>query len=100
MIPRGFNLSSKNQSLFYFFETKARNKCFIVIKCTYLGLNKSIGKLVRQNPSLRQHNTNLRRHNKTRQSYIYMFPIAGQTAGPIGLKFFVDTQGRSGCDIG
>ena len=24
---------------------------------------------------------------------IYMLPIAGQTAGPIGLKFFVDTQG-------
>ena len=22
-----------------------------------------------------------------------MFPIAGQTAGPIGLKFFVDTHG-------
>ena len=22
-----------------------------------------------------------------------MLPIAGQTAGPIGLKFFVDTQG-------
>ena len=29
-----------------------------------------------------------------------MFPIAGQTAGPIGLNFFVDTQGRSGGDIG
>ena len=38
--------------------------------------------------------TNL--YNKTRQSYIYMFPIAGQTAGPIGLKFFVDTQGWPG----
>ena len=29
-----------------------------------------------------------------------MFPIAGQTAGPIGLKFFVDTQGWPGGDIG
>ena len=25
-----------------------------------------------------------------------MFPIAGQTAGPIGLKFFVDTHGWPG----
>ena len=25
-----------------------------------------------------------------------MFPIAGQTAGPIGLKFFADTQGWPG----
>ena len=25
--------------------------------------------------------------------YIYMLPIAGQTAGQIGLKFVVDTQG-------
>ena len=25
--------------------------------------------------------------------YIYMLRIAGQTAGPIGLKFFVDTHG-------
>ena len=32
-------------------------------------------------------------YNKTRHSYIYMFPIAGQTTGPIGLKFFVDTLG-------
>ena len=31
--------------------------------------------------------------NRTRHSYIYMFPIAGQTAG---LKFFVDTQGWPG----
>ena len=30
---------------------------------------------------------------KTRHSYIYMLPIAGRTAGPNGLKFFVDTQG-------
>ena len=29
-----------------------------------------------------------------------MIPIAGQTAGPIGLKFFVDTQGWPGGDIG
>ena len=29
-----------------------------------------------------------------------MFPIAGQTAGPIGLKFFVDTHGWPGSDIG
>ena len=27
-----------------------------------------------------------------------MFPIAGQTAGPIGLKFLVDTQGWPGGD--
>ena len=26
-----------------------------------------------------------------------MLPIAGQTAGPNGLKFFVDTQGGRGC---
>ena len=26
-------------------------------------------------------------------SYIFMLRIAGQAAGPIGLKFFVDTQG-------
>ena len=34
-------------------------------------------------------------YNKTRHSYIYiyMLPIAGQTAGPIGLKLFVDTHG-------
>ena len=31
--------------------------------------------------------------NKTRHSYVYMLPIAGQTTGPNGLKFFVDTQG-------
>ena len=36
-------------------------------------------------------------NNKT---FVYMFPIAGQTAGPIGLKFFVDTQGWPGGDIG
>ena len=29
-----------------------------------------------------------------------MFPIAGQTARPIGLKFFVDTHGWLGGDIG
>ena len=29
-----------------------------------------------------------------------LFPIVGQTAGPIGLNFFVDTQGWSGGDIG
>ena len=29
-----------------------------------------------------------------------MFPIAGQTAGPIGLKFFVDTHGWPEGDIG
>ena len=32
--------------------------------------------------------------------YIYMFPIAGQTAGPIGLKFFVETHGLPGGVIG
>ena len=26
-----------------------------------------------------------------KHSYIFMLPIAGQTAEPIGLKFFVDT---------
>ena len=31
-------------------------------------------------------------YNKTRH-HIYMLPIAGQTAGPIGLNFFVNTQG-------
>ena len=35
--------------------------------------------------------------NKT---FVYMFPLTGQTAGPIGLKFFVDTQGWPGGDIG
>ena len=30
--------------------------------------------------------------NKTRHSYIYMLSIATLTAGPIGLKFFVDTH--------
>ena len=29
---------------------------------------------------------------KTRHSYIYMLHKAGQTAEPIGLKFFVDTH--------
>ena len=29
-----------------------------------------------------------------------MFPIASQTAGPIGLKFIVDTQGWPEGDIG
>ena len=29
-----------------------------------------------------------------------MFPIAGQTAKPIGLKFCVDTHGWPGGDIG
>ena len=33
-------------------------------------------------------------------SFVYMFPIAGQTAGPIGLKYFVDTQGWPWGDIG
>ena len=28
--------------------------------------------------------------------FIYMLRIAGQTAGPIGLKFFVDTHGWPG----
>ena len=32
--------------------------------------------------------------------YIYMLPIADQTAGPIGLAFFVDTQGWPGGVIG
>ena len=29
-----------------------------------------------------------------------MLPKAGQTAGPNGLTFFVDTHGGSGTDIG
>ena len=41
--------------------------------------------------------TNL--YNKTR-NHIYMLPIAGQTAGPIGLKFVVDTQGWPGGFLG
>ena len=32
-------------------------------------------------------------YNKTRHSYIYMLRIAGQTAGPIWLKFVLDTHG-------
>ena len=28
-----------------------------------------------------------------------MLPIAGQTAGPIGLNFFVDTHGWSTCAV-
>ena len=31
---------------------------------------------------------------------IRMFPIAGQTAGPIGLKKFVDTHGWPGGVVG
>ena len=31
-------------------------------------------------------------YNKTRHSYTYMLPIAGQTAGPNGLELFVDTM--------
>ena len=32
--------------------------------------------------------------------YIYMLPIAGQTAEPIGLKFVVDTHGMPGDVLG
>ena len=39
-------------------------------------------------------------YNKLRHSYIYMLPIAGQTAGLIGLKFFVDTHGWLGGVLG
>ena len=39
-------------------------------------------------------------YNKTRHSYLYVLPIAGQTTGPIGLKFFVDTQEWPGGVIG
>ncbi len=39
-------------------------------------------------------------YNKTRHSYIYMLPTAGQTAEPIGLKFVVDTHGMPGDDLG
>ena len=39
-------------------------------------------------------------YNKTRHSYVYISPIAGQTTGPNGPKFFVDTQGWPGGDIG
>ena len=31
----------------YFLKTKANNKCFIVLKCTYKGLQQSIGELKR-----------------------------------------------------
>ena len=34
-------------------------------------------------------NKNKNLHNKTRNSYIYMLPIAGQTAEPIGLKILI-----------
>ena len=34
------------------------------------------------------------------QNILIMFPLTGQTAGPIGLKFVVDTQGWLGGDIG
>ena len=54
--------------------------------------------LVRFSRNTRANQIILYLYNKTRQSYIYiyMFPIAGQTAGPIGLKFFVDTHGWPG----
>ena len=39
-------------------------------------------------------------YNKTRHSYKYMLCIAGQTAGPIGLNFFVDTHVWPGGVIG
>ena len=32
--------------------------------------------------------------------YIYMLPIAGQTAGPNGLNFFVNTHGSPGGVLG
>ena len=35
-------------------------------------------------------------YNKTKHLYIFMLPIAGQTAGPIGLNFFLDTNGWPG----
>ena len=35
-------------------------------------------------------------YNKTRHSYLYMLPIAGKTAGPNGLKFFLDIHGWPG----
>ena len=38
--------------------------------------------------------------NINQKIFEYMFPIAGQTAGPIGLKFCVNTQGWPGGDIG
>ena len=41
---------------------------------------------------MRYHNL----YNKTRHSYIYLLPIAGQTAGLIGLTFFADTHGWPG----
>ena len=39
-------------------------------------------------------------YNKTRHSYIYTLSIAGQTARPIGRKFFVDTHWWLGGVIG
>jgi len=35
-------------------------------------------------------------YKKKQDIRAYMFSIAGQTAGPIGLKFFVDTHGWPG----
>ena len=35
-------------------------------------------------------------YNKTRHSYIYMLPIAGQTAGPNGLNFLWKLRGGRG----
>ena len=35
-------------------------------------------------------------YKKKQDIRVYMFSIAGQTAGPIGLKFFVDTHGWPG----
>ena len=45
------------------------------------------------NPKEFVHNTDL---DQFVYIYIYMLSIAGQTAEPIGLKFFVDTHGWPG----
>jgi len=33
-------------------------------------------------------------------TFVHMFPIAGQTAGPNGLKFIEGTYGYPGCNKG
>ena len=35
-------------------------------------------------------------YKNKKRTFVYMLRIAGQTAGPIGLKFFVETMGGRG----
>ena len=39
----------------YFLKTKANNKCFIVLKCTYKGLQKSMIRAVKSKPKALRH---------------------------------------------